>query len=236
MQPFFAHIFCYRGTLAIWKPVAFMCTKRSGSNRALEVQVLKCGAGTGGFPNVVSMFYEDGWYKYIVRNYDLFLKTCNKFNISAFWHITAKIDGTALMRWFFQKPLEGGLRLRKVRWSCFRLGNFHANTLPETNSSHLKKGHSKRKRSYSNHPFLGASGRVTVSYISFPSNHILNLSDSTANRSHQKKMNWTSPQPQPLKDLKVLVYLVFGLKRTLPKTVLLMLIDHEHKSSQIKYH
>ena len=37
-------------------------------------------------------------------------------------------------------------------------------TLPETNSSHLKKGRPKRKRSYSNHPFSGAkmlvSGRV----------------------------------------------------------------------------
>ncbi len=36
-------------------------------------------------------------------------------------------------------------------------------TLPETNGSHLKVGHPKRKRSYSNHPFSGAmlvSGRV----------------------------------------------------------------------------
>ena len=30
-------------------------------------------------------------------------------------------------------------------------------TLPETNSSHLKIGHPKRKRSYSNHPFSGGS-------------------------------------------------------------------------------
>ena len=30
-------------------------------------------------------------------------------------------------------------------------------TLPETNSSHLKIGLPKRKRSYSNHPFSGAS-------------------------------------------------------------------------------
>ena len=29
-------------------------------------------------------------------------------------------------------------------------------TLPKTNSSHLKIGHPKRKQSYSNHPFSGA--------------------------------------------------------------------------------
>ena len=36
-------------------------------------------------------------------------------------------------------------------------------TLPKTNSLHLKIGHPKRKRSYSNHPFSGAmlvSGRI----------------------------------------------------------------------------
>ena len=33
---------------------------------------------------------------------------------------------------------------------------FRANTLPETNSSHLKIGHPKRKGSSSNHPFSGA--------------------------------------------------------------------------------
>ena len=39
------------------------------------------------------------------------------------------------------------------------------NTLPETNSLHLKIGHPKRKRSSSNHPFSGAmlaSGRVVL--------------------------------------------------------------------------
>ena len=39
-------------------------------------------------------------------------------------------------------------------------------TLPATNSSHLKIGHRKRKRSYSKHPFSGllllVSGRVRV--------------------------------------------------------------------------
>ncbi len=38
-------------------------------------------------------------------------------------------------------------------------------TLPKTNSSPLKIGHPKRKRSYSNHPFSGAmlvSGRVNI--------------------------------------------------------------------------
>ena len=34
-------------------------------------------------------------------------------------------------------------------------------TLPETNSSHLKIGHPKRKRSYSNHPVLGAKMLVS---------------------------------------------------------------------------
>ncbi len=42
--------------------------------------------------------------------------------------------------------------------------NIHGNTLPETNSSHLKIGRDpNRKGSYSSHPFLGAmlvSGRV----------------------------------------------------------------------------
>ena len=134
MQPFFAHIFCYRGTLAIWKPVAFMCTKRSGSNRALEEdQVLKCWCRRKRFPHVVSMFYEDGWYKYIiVRNYDLFLKTCNKFNISAFCTSVQKLMALLSCAGFSKAPW-GGLRLCKVRWSCFRLGNFDANTLPETN-------------------------------------------------------------------------------------------------------
>ena len=35
--------------------------------------------------------------------------------------------------------------------------NDSKNTLPKTNSSHLKIGLPKRKRSYSNHPFSGAN-------------------------------------------------------------------------------
>ena len=41
-----------------------------------------------------------------------------------------------------------------VHWN--RGMSFQAATLPETNSSHLKIGHPKRKQSYSNHPFSGA--------------------------------------------------------------------------------
>ena len=57
-------------------------------------------------------------------------------------------------RWF------GAVRQKKTPKSAPQ-----KNTLPETNSSHLKIGHPKRKRSYSSHPFSGAmlvSGKVFV--------------------------------------------------------------------------
>ena len=44
------------------------------------------------------------------------------------------------------------------------LGSFcHHLRLPKTNSSHLKIGHPKRKRSYSNHPFSSANCHVSFS-------------------------------------------------------------------------
>ena len=46
-----------------------------------------------------------------------------------------------------ENPTSKSPEFRVFVWNC---------TLPETNSSSLKIGHPKRKRSYSNHPFSGA--------------------------------------------------------------------------------
>ena len=68
-----------------------------------------------------------------------------------------------------------GCWLFGVGWCPDLRGFFWENnvkgTLPETNTLHLKIGNSKRKRSYSNHPFAGAmlvSGRVVGTIYNHP--------------------------------------------------------------------
>ncbi len=59
--------------------------------------------------------------------------TCKEWHGETPWNISSLAESLHITMFFFLSP-----------------------TLPETNSSHLKIGNPKKKRSYSNHPFLGA--------------------------------------------------------------------------------
>ena len=58
-----------------------------------------------------------------------------------------------------ENPTSKSPEFRVFVWNCI---------LPETNSSSLKIGHPKRKRSYSNHPFSGAKMLVLGSVVILP--------------------------------------------------------------------
>ena len=90
---------------------------------------------------------------------------CVSFRRIAFWpsHIWPHRSEPCWKR-KISCTIDRDLKHWTIEGSRYRIPLLKYHTLPETNSSPLKIGHPKRKRSYSKHPFSGAkmlvSGRV----------------------------------------------------------------------------